>query len=126
MTTHRSNWVERGDPIEPEVGRVLAHLLGVAVDDARLEQPVLAIRGLVEARGSEMDVTVYVRRLFEPFGRLSPDVAVTRLVGCALWHVVKTGLVRNHAHRRVEELMRQLPPEAPLAVRLAAAIERAP
>ncbi len=126
MTKHRGNWVERNDPIEPEVSRVLAHLLGVSAPDARLEEHALAIRGLVESRGSEIDVTAYVRRMFEPFDRLAPDPAVTRLVGCALWHVVKTGLVRNNAQRRVEELMRQLPPEAPLAMRLAAAIERAP
>lgn len=126
MSTHRGNWVERNDPIEPELVRVLAHPLGLSHDDARLLEHALAIRGLVEAGGNEVDVTVYARRLFEPFGLPKPDAVVARLLGLALWHVTKAGLVRNNAQRRVAELVQQLPPEAPLSERLAAAIERAP
>jgi hypothetical protein len=126
MTTYRGSWVERDDPIEPELSRVLAHPLGLPHDDVRLHEHALAVRGLVEAGGSEVDVTKYVRRLFEPFGQPQPDAVVARLLGVALWHLTKAGLVRNNAQRRVAELVQQLPPEAPLSERLAAAIERAP
>lgn len=126
MTKYRGSWVERNDPIEPELCRVLAHPLRLDRDDRRLEEHALAVRGLVEAGGSEVDVTAYVRRLFESLELPPPDAVVARLVGIALWHVTKAGLVRNNAQRRVEELVRQLPAEAALAERLAAAIERAP
>lgn len=121
-----SNWVDRGDAIEPTLGRVLGHALGLQADDPRLTEHLLAIRGLVEADATEVHVTRYVRPLFPLFLQREADGAMSRALGIALWHIAKVGLVRDRARRRAEELVRQLPSEPRLAESLAAAILRAP
>lgn len=121
-----SNWVDRGDALEQTLGRVLGHALGFEADDPRLQEHVLAIRGLVEADATEVHVTRYVRPLFPLFLRHESDAVLSRTLGIALWHIAKAGLVRDRAERRVDELVRQLPPEPRLAESLRDAILRAP
>lgn len=106
------NWVDRFEPLEPILGRLLAHAFGVAATDPRLVEPALTIRGLVEADATEVHVAAYVRSLFPSFGVDSePQAGTRRLLGIALWHVAKVGLVRDRAERRAQELMLQLPPK---------------
>lgn len=121
-----SNWVDRGDPLERTLARVLAHALGVEADEPRLQEHLLAVRGLVEADATEVHVTRYVRPLFAIFLQRDADAHLSRTLGIALWHIAKVGLVRDRAARRADELVRQLPPEPHLADQLTAAILRAP
>ncbi len=121
-----SNWVDRGDALEQTLGRVLGHPLGVEADDPRLQEHLLAIRGLVEADATEVHVTRYVRPLFPLFLQRDADATLSRTLGIALWHIAKAGLVRDRAARRADELVRQLPAEPRLADQLRDAILRAP
>jgi hypothetical protein len=121
-----SNWVDRFEPIEPTLSRILGRPLGVDAGDPRLVEHALTIRGLVEADATEVHVAAYVRRLFPSFDLPEPDASTSRTLGIALWHVAKVGLVRDRAERRAAELASQLPPEPPLAESLKAAILRAP
>lgn len=121
-----SNWVDRGDALEQTLGRVLGHALGFEADDPRLQEHLLAIRGLVEADATEVHVTRYVRPLFPLFLEHEADAVLSRTLGIALWHIAKAGLVRDRAARRADELVRQLPPEPRLAESLRDAILRAP
>lgn len=126
MSKIRRNWIARGDAIESELARVLAHPLGVAADDVRLAGHALTIRGMVEAEVSEVHVQRFVRTLLPMFGQPDMDAVTSRAVAIALWHVAMAGLVRDRGVRRAEELMRQLPPEPRLGDSLAAALMRAP
>ncbi len=121
-----SNWVDRFEPLEPILSRVLAHAFRMDAADARLVEPVLTVRGLVEADATEVHVAGYVRSLFASFGLPAPDGSTNRTLGVALWHVAKAGLIRDRGERRAAELMNQLPPEPRLAESLKAAILRAP
>lgn len=119
------NWVDRFEPLELILSRILAHAFGVDFTDPRLDEPALTIRGLVEADATEVHVTKYVRDLFGSFGLAAPERS-PRLLGIALWHVAKVGIVRDRAERRAQELMLQMPPEQRWSEGVAAAILRAP
>ena len=121
-----SNWVDRGEPLEGTLGRVLGFALGLEGGDPQLLPHVLTIRGLVEADATEVHVGRHVRSILESMGRPALAPPAQRTLGIALWHIAKAGLVRDLAERRLEELSRQLPAERPLAERLAEAILRAP
>ena len=120
-----SNWVDRGEPLEPTVGRVLGHALGLEPTDPTLVEHVHTIRGLVEAGSTELHVARHLRTLYRQHGHPAPSDEVIRLWGIALWHIVKVGLLRDTTKRQLGELAAQLPPQEPLAQRLAAAILRA-
>ena len=120
------NWVDRGDPLEATLSRVFGHSLGLEPTDLRLSEYVNTIRGLVEADATEVHVSGYVRTIRKTLGLPELEPAARRTLGIALWHIAKAGLVRDRGERRAAELMSQLPPQAPLAERLAAAILRAP
>ncbi|MEP6765951.1 MAG: hypothetical protein ABJB66_16685 [Gemmatimonadaceae bacterium] len=112
------NWVDRLDFVEPIVGRVLGHTLGMDAADERLIEHILAIRGLVEADASEVHVACYVRPLYELFSVPEPDPRASRTLGIALWHIVKVALVRDQAKRRIDEVVALLPPQPTLAQNL--------
>lgn len=120
------NWVDRFEPLEPVLRRMLGHAFGLDADDARLLEPALTIRGLVEADGTEIHVARYVRSLFTTLGLAEPETGNPRLLGIALWHIAKVGLVRDRAERRAQELMLQLPDEPRWSESVQAAILRAP
>jgi hypothetical protein len=120
-----SNWVDRNEPLEETLARVLGHSLGLRQDDARLTEHVLTIRGLVEADGTEVHVARHLRAVFEAFNLPEPEGAMRRALGIALWHIAKAGLVRDYAERRARELMERLPPEPSLSQSLRAALLRA-
>lgn len=95
MSRQTSNWVDRGDPVEAPLSRILGAALGVAADDARLAEHTAVILGQVEAQATEGDVATYVGSVFPSFNRPLPEVDAHRLLGTALWHIAKLALVRD-------------------------------
>ena len=122
----RGNWVDRGDPIESTLARVLGHAVGRDADDPALHAHVLSIRGMVESDSTEVHVAGYLRTVAEAFDRPELKPVLWRTLAIALWHIAKTGLIRDHAARQVAALRRMLPAEPPLADQLHAAILGAP
>lgn len=95
MSRQTSNWVDRGDPLEAALARVLGAALGVYPEDSRLIEPVTVIRGQVEAAATEGDIATYVRSLYPAFARPHADKTTERLLATALWHIAKVGLSRD-------------------------------
>jgi hypothetical protein len=121
-----SNWVDRGEPLESTLGRVLGHSLGLEASDPHLAGYLNTIRGFVEADATEVHISKYVKEIRNELELPELEPSGRRTLAIALWHIAKVGLIRDRAERRATELMQQLPPPAPLADRLAAAILRAP
>ena len=93
------NWVDRGEPAEPVLARILAHYFGrLAPEDAPwLDSHARAIRGLVEAGGSELHVAGYLYRELREGTLPAPHGG--RVTAVALWHAAKAALVRDFAER---------------------------
>src|SRR6266550_2422550 len=91
------NWVDRGQPPEPELNRVLAIYLekDPVADGPAPRGYVTAIKEMVEAGTSAADVAGYLRhielQLTAQMGR------VRALASVALWHVVHAARVRGAA-----------------------------
>ena len=126
MSRRASNWVDRDEPLEHTLARVLGHPLGMAPDDPRLTEHVLTIRGQVEADATEVHVAAYVRSLFPLFELADIEGSASRILGIALWHIAKAGLVRDRARRQLALADAQRPPGPRLADQLATAIANAP
>ena len=93
------NWVDRGEPPEPTLRRILAFYFGRhdAADEPWLHEHATAIRGLVEAGGTETHVSGYLYRILRELGLPSPPRG--RVTAVALWHATKAALVRDFAER---------------------------
>ena len=93
------NWVDRGEPCEPVLARILAHYFERrdATDATWNAQHAAAIRGLVEAGGTEIHVAGYLYRELRELGKPAPPRGRTTAI--ALWHVAKAALVRDFAER---------------------------
>ena len=122
----RGNWVDRGDPIESTLARVLGHAVGRSADDPALGAHVLTIRGMVEADSTEVHLVGYLRTVAAAFDQPELEPNRRRTLAIALWHIAKTGLVRDAAARQVAALRRTRPPDPPLAAQLHTAIVGAP
>lgn len=122
----KGNWVDRGDPLESALARVLAHALQRDVVDAEVAAHVLTIRGLVEAGSTEVHVAGYLRTVYAACGQAEPEPTARRTLAIALWHIAKSGLVRDAMTREIASLRRALPPALPLSAQLRDAILRAP
>ena len=93
------NWVDRGEPPEPTLGRILAFYFErhAAADAPWLAEHASAIRGLVEAGGTEVHVASYLYRVLRDLGAPAPPRG--RVTAIALWHACKAALVRDFAER---------------------------
>jgi hypothetical protein len=93
------NWVDRGEPPEPTLRRILAHYFDrhAAADEPWLHEHATAIRGLVEAGGTEVHVATYLYRALSDLGLPAPPRG--RVTSVALWHATKAALVRDFAER---------------------------
>ena len=93
------NWVDRGQPAEPELNRVLAIYLqkDPVQDGSALRAHVSAIKDMVEAGTSAADVAGYLRHLEGQLGIPQQDGRVRALASVALWHVVHAARVRGAA-----------------------------
>lgn len=93
------NWVDRGEPPEPTLRRILAFYFGrhTADDAPWLAEHAAAVRGLVEAGGTEVHVASYLYRVLRDLGLPTPPGG--RVTAVALWHAAKAALVRDFAER---------------------------
>lgn len=95
MSRSTSNWIDRGDPVDVPLRRLLGGALGVIASDPRLEEPVQVLCGQVAASANEGEVAAYVTSLLPAFSRSAPDRETLRILAAALWHVAKIGLMRE-------------------------------
>ncbi|MEO6210759.1 MAG: hypothetical protein ABIQ10_11595 [Gemmatimonadaceae bacterium] len=93
------NWVDRGAPCEPVLMRILAHYFDRPdpSDAPWNDEHAAAIRGLVEAGGTELHVSGYLYRAVRELGQ--PASPCTRITAIAVWYAAKTALVRDFAER---------------------------
>jgi hypothetical protein len=93
------NWVDRGERCEPVLARILAHYFDrrEPSDVSWNVEHAMAIRGLVEAGGTEVHVASYLYRVLRELDKAAPPRG--RITAIALWHVAKAALVRDFAER---------------------------
>ena len=118
-----SNWIDRGEGLEGKLCRVLGAQCQRDPNDPDLEYWASTIRGMVEADASEVQVSNYLGTLPHTEELSAPS---RRILAIALWHIAKSGLVRDDAARQLDRVRAQLPPDEPLAVALERAIVNAP
>ena len=95
------NWVDRGEPPNPTLRRVLAHFFErlEPADEPWLEEHVLIILGMVAADATEIHIAGYLRSVVHEHGSPTREPLGARSAGIALWHIAKTALVRDMAER---------------------------
>ena len=96
-----SNWVDRGEPPEPTLGRVLASYLELSSIDhaALLREYASTIRSVAEADATEVHVAGYLRTLEAKHLAAEHSARGRRGMGIALWHIAKAAAVRDRAMR---------------------------
>jgi hypothetical protein len=99
-----SNWVDRGQPPEPELTRVLAYYLGLnpATSDVGLREHVNVIRGMVEADSTEVHLAGYIKGIEKEYGVDEEHGRRRRAAAIALWHIAKCAEIRDRARRLIE------------------------
>jgi len=110
------NWVDRGEPPEPTLCRILAFYFGRhdPADEPWLAEHATAIRGLVEADATEVHVAAYLYHALRDLGLPAPPRG--RVTAIALWHAAKGALVRDFAERVLRgEVPRPVPTPEPLS-----------
>jgi hypothetical protein len=62
INTKASNWVDRGEPPEPTLTRVMASYLELepSANEARLREYARAVRGMAEADATEVNIAGYL------------------------------------------------------------------
>ena len=125
MTKRRkaSNWVDRGEPPEGKILRVLSYQCGRDPADPELLQWASVVRGMVEADASEVQLASYLQTLQGADGW---PASTRRLLAVALWHIGKSGLLRDAASRRIAELLAHAAPTESLGEFLVRAVGNAP
>lgn len=98
------NWVDRGQPVEPELTRVLAYYLGLdpKAPDSNLRSHVDAIRGMVGADSTEVHLAGYLKEVEQAFGVIEEHGRRRRAAAIALWHIAKCAELRDRARRLIE------------------------
>jgi hypothetical protein len=96
-----SNWVDRGEPPNPTLRRVLARFFGRLEprDEPWLEEHAVVILGMVAADATEVHVAGYLRSVIREVGFPMREPLGARGTAVALWHVAKAALVRDFAER---------------------------
>jgi hypothetical protein len=96
-----SNWVDRGEPPNPKLRRVLAHFFE-RVDEADapwIEEHALIVLGMVDADSTEVQIAGYLRSVVRQLGFPDRQPLGARSTALALWHIAKAALVRDFAER---------------------------
>jgi hypothetical protein len=95
------NWVDRGEPPNRTLRRVLAHFFERLdpADEPWLEEHALIVLGMVAADATEVHVAGYLRSVVRQVGFPTREPLDARSAAVALWHVAKAALVRDFAER---------------------------
>lgn len=105
ISSKASNWVDRGEPPEPTLKRVLSFYLhlDLVAADTQLAEYAGVVRGMAEADSTEVHVARYLTTLEERHGVTDHGPTERRALAVALWHVVKSAEVRDRAMRLLSE-----------------------
>jgi hypothetical protein len=105
INTKASNWVDRGEPPEPTLTRVLSSYLELELltNEARLREYAGAVRGMAEADATEVNIAGYLRTLESTHLAAEHPARHRRAVAIALWHIAKAAEIRERAIRLVAE-----------------------
>ena len=95
------NWVDRGEPANPKLRRVLAHFFErlEPADEPWLEEHARIVVGMVAADATEIHIAGYLRSVVRQAGGPSREPLGARAVAISLWHIAKAALVRDFAER---------------------------
>ena len=95
------NWVDRGEPPNPTLRRVLAHFFERDIDGDRewLDEIANTIVGMVAADATEIHIAAYLRDIVRQEGSPTREPLGARPAAIALWHIAKAALVRDFAER---------------------------
>jgi hypothetical protein len=95
------NWVDRGEPPNPTLRRVLAHFFERfdPADEPWLEEHALIVLGMVGADATEIHIAGYLRSVVREVGFPNREPLGARTFAISLWHIAKTALVRDIADR---------------------------
>lgn len=99
-----SNWVDRGEPPNHTLRRVLAHFFE-RLDpgyESWLDEHANVVTGMVAADATEVHVAGYLRSVARAEGFPPREPLGTRPVAIALWHIAKAALVRDFAERLLQ------------------------
>jgi hypothetical protein len=96
-----SNWVDRGEPPNPTLRRVLAHFFErlSPSDEAWLDEHANTIVGMVAADATEVHIAAYLRSIVWHEGAPEHEPPGARSTAISLWHIAKAALVRDFAER---------------------------
>lgn len=105
INTKASNWVDRGEPPEPTLARVLASYLELepSANEGRLREYAAAVRGMAEADATEDNIAGYLRTLESTHLAAEHPARHRRAAAIALWHIAKAAEVRDRALRLMAE-----------------------
>jgi len=106
LTSSRaSNWVDRGEPPNPTLRRILAHFFERRdpADEAWLEEHAVIILGMVAADATEIHIAGYLRSVVRETGHPKREPLDARSAAISLWHTAKVALVRDAAERVLNE-----------------------
>jgi hypothetical protein len=97
------NWVDRGEPPNATLRRVLAHFFERfdPEDEPWLEQHALIVLGMVGADATEIHIAGYLRSVVREIGFPTREPLGARPVAISLWHIAKTALMQDIAERAV-------------------------
>jgi hypothetical protein len=96
-----SNWVDRGEPPNATMRRVLAHFFerDPVVFDQWLDEHANIIIGMVAADATEIHIAAYLKSVVREAGTPTREPLGARPVAICLWHIAKAALVRDFAER---------------------------
>jgi hypothetical protein len=118
INSSASNWVDRGEPPEPTLSRVLSSYLELdpAAQDAALAEYARIVRGMAKADATEVQIAGYLRTLEKQHLAAEHPARHRRGVAIALWHITKAAEVRDRAQRLIAEYAAAVPAAAKVSL----------
>jgi len=111
INSSAGNWVDRGEPPEPTLSRVLSSYLELepSAQQATLAEYARIVRGMAEAYATEVQIAGYLRTLEGQHLGAEHPARHRRGVAIALWHIAKAAEVRDRAQRLIAEYAAAIP-----------------